>query len=109
MGVVRSNFFICVPIMCTANDVASDDWIQLFEVMISSTRCLNPECDHRATPRFIVSCQTKLERHYIPIRDTLSKIGGSDSKALETWHRFAESVGISESLLLAKWIREVQC
>jgi hypothetical protein len=56
--------------------------------MISSMRCVNPECDYRATPRFLISCQMKLERLYIPIHDNLSKIGVANSKTLATSHRF---------------------
>lgn len=37
-------------------NVFLDDWIQLFKVIISSTRCVNLEYDHSATPRFLISC-----------------------------------------------------
>ena len=48
-------------------------------------------------------------RLYTRIRDNLNKIGIIDSKALATWHWFADCVSAPISLLLAKRIREVQC
>ena len=82
--------------VCLCQYVTLDDWVKLFKDMVATTRYINPDCDHRATPRFLITCQTKLERLCILPHDTLCKIAGSDSMVLAIWHRSADSVGISD-------------
>lgn len=77
--------------------------------MSSTERYTNPDCDERVSPSFMIGCQSKLEMLYIPTRDILRNNGGAKSEAFKVWNRFADCVGVSESLLIAKWIREVQC